>query len=237
MRVLTVVHQSDAGAGEFGRQAEADGHELVEWMPSNGGAPELDYVDAAMVFGGAMHVDQEESHPWLRPDKQLIRELLSRRTPVLGVCLGSQLLAEAAGAAPHRASRPEIGWYGIRLTDHGQADPLLGELPPEFVGFGWHSYEWPLPPGAAALAASDACLQSFRLGDAPAWGLQFHAEVSRADLWAWLDKYDADEDAVRLGIDPEAIRVESESRIADWNQLGRGIAARFLRQAGAATRA
>jgi len=231
MRILTVVHQPDAGAGVFGQQARAEGHELVRWVPSNGDSPALEGVDAAMVFGGAMQVDQEHSHPWLRRDKALLRELLARGTPLLGVCLGSQLVAEAAGASPHRSSRPEIGWDEIELTGDGAGDPLLGELAPRFTGFGWHSYEWPLPPDAVALAASDVCLQAFRLAGTPTWGIQFHPEVTREDLWGWLDNWAADEDAVRTGIDPEALRAESESRIAAWNELGRGIAARFLREA------
>jgi len=180
-------------------------------------------------------VDQHDRHPWLGPDKRLVRRLLSCGIPTLGVCLGSQLVAEAAGAPPHRASRPEIGWHRIELTDDGAADPLLGELPRAFEGFCWHSYEWPLPTGATALAASDVCLQAFRVAPAPTWGIQFHPEVTREALWGWLDDFQADEDAVRTGVDPEAIRAESESRIAAWNDLGRGIAARFLRVAGAAT--
>jgi GMP synthase (glutamine-hydrolysing) len=233
LRVLTIVHQADAGAGVFGAQAEADGHELVEWVPAEGAPPALDDFAAAMVFGGAMHVDQEREHPWLLPDKELIGELLARRTPLLGVCLGAQLVAEAAGAVPRRASRPEIGWHQIELTDAGAADPLLGELPRSFEGFGWHSYEWRLPAGASALAQSEVCQQAFRLDGAPAWGLQFHPEVTRETLWHWLDHHDADQDAVRIGIDPEAIRAQSEGRIGEWNQVGRGIAARFLREAEA----
>jgi GMP synthase-like glutamine amidotransferase len=82
-----------------------------------------------------------------------------------------------------------------------------------------------------ALASSEVCLQGFRLAGAPVWGIQFHPEVTRDDLWRWLDHWESDEDAVQSGIDPEALRAESESRIAAWNELGRGIAARFLRQA------
>jgi GMP synthase-like glutamine amidotransferase len=228
VRVLTIVHQEDAGPGIFGRQAEAAGHELVRWMPSNGGPPDLDTVDAAMAFGGAMHPDQEDAHPWLQRDKQLIAELLERRVPTLGVCLGSELLAEVAGAPPRRSSRPEIGWYRIELSDDGGEDPLLGALPREFEGFGWHSYEWPLPPAGVALAQSDVCLQAFRLTDTPTWGIQFHAEVTREDLSSWLANYDSDKDAVRIGIDADRLMRESEERIRDWNEVGRGIADRFL---------
>jgi GMP synthase (glutamine-hydrolysing) len=231
VRVLTIVHQPDAGAGVFGREAEAAGHELVPWVPSNGEPPELDSIDAAMAFGGAMHPDQEQEHPWLKRDKELLAELLERRIPTLGVCLGSELLAEVAGAPPLRASRPEIGWYRIELSEEGAEDPLFSGLPREFEGFGWHSYEWPLPLNGVALASSDVCLQAFRLADVPAWGVQFHAEVSREDLNAWLASYDKDADAVRLGLDPEALRQESAQRIGDWNALGSGLAARFLEAA------
>jgi GMP synthase (glutamine-hydrolysing) len=116
VRVLTVVHQRDAGPGVFGEAAEAAGHELVEWLPAEGPPPADDGFGAAMVFGGSMHVDQEEANPWLPGEKAFLRELLERGTPAVGVCLGSQLLAEAAGASPRRALRPEIGWHPIELT-------------------------------------------------------------------------------------------------------------------------
>jgi GMP synthase (glutamine-hydrolysing) len=227
VRILAVVHQPDAGVGVFGEAALAMRHELVEWTPSTSDAPPLEGLDGAMVFGGAMHVDQEEEHPWLRGEKALLRELLRRRVPLLGICLGAQLLAEAAGAAPRRASRPEIGWHPIELTTAGARDPLLGQLPRRFEGFFWHSYEAPLPPGAVALARSPVCLHAFRLNGA-AWGLQFHPEVTGADLGSWLDGYRNDLDAVRMRLDPVALRAESSGRIEAWNELGRGIARRFL---------
>jgi GMP synthase (glutamine-hydrolysing) len=233
VRILTVIHQTDAGAGVFGEAALADGHALVEWMPAESSPPPLEGLDAAMVFGGAMHVDQEDAHPWLRGEKELLRELLGRRLPLLGICLGSQLLAEAAGAVPRRATRPEIGWHSIELTPDGARDPLLGPVPQRFEGFFWHSYEAPLPPGAVALAHSPVCLHAFRL-DGTVWGLQFHPEVTRADLGSWLDGYGGDRDAVGLGLDPEALRAESAGRIDAWNELGRDIARRFFL---AATRA
>jgi GMP synthase-like glutamine amidotransferase len=228
VRVLSIVHQADARTGVFGDVLG----DLVEWMPGSGPPPPLEQFGAVMVFGGAMNVDQEDVHPWLVTEKDLLRELIRRRTPLLGVCLGSQLLAEAAGATPRRAPRPEIGWHRIELTREGAADPLLAPLAPVAEVFGWHSYESPLPPGATALARSPLCLQAFRLGGGlPAWGLQFHAEVTRKDLWDWLDGWEADPDAVGTGQDPEAIRAESERRIAAQNELGRELAARFLAEA------
>lgn len=225
--LLSIVHQPNAGAGVF-----ADGAaDVIEWTPSEGPPPTLDGLRAAMVFGGEMHVDQDAAHPWLPGEKQVIRDLLDRGVPVLGVCLGAQLLAEAAGAQPHRASRPEIGWHRVELTRDGTRDPLLGPLAPAFEAFEWHSYEAPLPPGAVALASTPLCLQAFRLGDAPAWGVQFHAEVTLSSLESWLDHWDEDLDAVASGVDPEAVRRESRRKIAAQTELGRGIAQRFLAEA------
>jgi GMP synthase (glutamine-hydrolysing) len=231
VRVLTIVHQPNAGAGVFGEVAEAEGHELVRWIPPAGPPPSDDGFGAVMVFGGSMHLDQEDENPWLRDEKEFLRELLEGGTPALGVCLGSQLLAEAAGAEPRRASRPEIGWHGIELTPEGRSDPLLAPLAAGFEGFGWHSYEFPLPPEADPLARSEVCLQAFRLRDRPVWGLQFHAEVTPGILDSWIDDYDSDEDAVRIGLDPARLREESAGRIEGWNELGRGLSARFLREA------
>jgi GMP synthase (glutamine-hydrolysing) len=230
VKVLSIVQQRDARAGVF---ADAPA-ELVEWMPSEGPPPALDGVGAAMVFGGGMHVDQESTHPWLREEKRLIRDLLDDGLPVLGVCLGAQLLAEVAGAQPRRAARPEIGWHRVEVTPEGAADPLIGPLAPGFEVFLWHSYEAPLPPGAVSLASTPLCVQAFRLGKARAWGVQFHAEVTGAYLDAWLDGWESDEDAVASGLDPEAIRRESRRKISAQAELGRGIARRFLAQAGSA---
>jgi GMP synthase (glutamine-hydrolysing) len=229
-RILSITHQPDARAGVF---ADASA-ELVEWMPSAGPPPVLDGVDGVMIFGGGMHVDHEAAHPWLREEKRLIGGLLRRKIPVLGVCLGAQLLAEAAGAKPRRAAQPEIGWHRVEVTPDGAADPLIGPLAPAFEVFEWHSYEAPLPPGGVALARTPLCLQAFRVDGLPAWGVQFHAEVTLAGLEKWLDGWEADEDAAATGLDPEAIRRESQRKIAAQEELGRGLVRRFLDEAGRA---
>jgi GMP synthase-like glutamine amidotransferase len=231
VRVLAAVHNDDAGPGVFGQVAREAGHELVQWRPDRIAPPDLSGVGAAMVFGGAMNVDQEDVHPWLREEKELLRDLLSRGVPVIGLCLGAQLLAEAAGATPRRASEPEIGWKPVKLTPEGRHDPLLAAIPHLLDAFEWHSYEAPLPEGAVALARSPVCLQAYRLNGSPAWGLQFHAEVTEQDLNRWFDAWTTDADAVRSGLDPEALRAESSRRIEAWNEVGRGIAARFLAEA------
>jgi GMP synthase (glutamine-hydrolysing) len=231
VRALSIVHQPDAGPGVFAAEIESRDWDHDTWAPSTQPVPaDIDAYDAVLVFGGAMNVDEAERHPWLVGEKALLRELIAREVPILGVCLGFQLVAEAAGAAPRRASEPEIGWGSIELTDAGRDDPVLGPLDRCFDAFQWHSYEAPLPPGATALARSPICLQAYRLAGR-GWGVQFHAEVTLADAERWLDDYRSDPDAVRIGLDPEALRAETRERIAGWNRLGAELCRRFLDQA------
>lgn len=233
MRVLTSVHHSNAAAGVFADSAAEAGCELVEWLPHEAAPPSLDGFHAAIILGGEAQVDDEHNHPWLRPEKQLLSGLLERRIPTLGVCLGSQLLAEAAGGGARRAAAPEIGWYEIELTAEAGSDPLLGELPERFEGFQYHHYEWFLPPDATVLARSAGCLQAFRLDHRPAWGVQFHPEVTLPDLCSWLDDWESDPGAAASGLDPTAIRTESPGKIGAWNELGRGLSARFFEHVAA----
>jgi GMP synthase (glutamine-hydrolysing) len=115
----------------------------------------------------------------------------------------------------------------VEVTETGSRDQVIGALAPGFTAFQWHSYEAVPPEGAAVLARSPVCSQAYRIGER-AWGIQFHAEVSAADVSKWIDDYRSDGDAVRIGIDPEALRAETDRRIADWNRLGRELCGRFL---------
>lgn len=229
MRVLAIVHQRDAGPGVFAEAIAEAGGELEEWTPGERPLPPADPFgyDAVFVLGGAMNVDEGERHSWIAGEEGLLRELLARDVPLLGLCLGAQLLAAAAGAPPRRAARPEIGWQQVEVTAEGAEDPLLGPLAPGFEAFQWHSYEFPLPPAAVPLARSPVCLQACRLGER-AWAIQFHPEVSRIDALHWIDDYEADSDAVRIGIDPTALRPETEAKIGAFNDLGRELCRRWL---------
>lgn len=228
MRVLAVTHQGDAGPGAFGEAIREDGAELVEWLPPSQPPPaDLERFDAVLVLGGAMNADEADRHPWLREEEALLKGVLAAGTPAIGLCLGGQMLAQAAGAPARRAGRPEIGWLRIEVDGAGREDPVLGALAPSFEAFSWHGYEFPLPPGAVELARSEVCLQAARIGEA-AWALQFHPEVSRADALGWIDEYTSGPDAVSAGIDPAALRAETEPKIDAFNQLGRDLCRRWL---------
>jgi GMP synthase (glutamine-hydrolysing) len=234
MRTLAIVHQRDAGAGVFADEIRERGVELDEWLLTRSGTGpprEIAEYDAVLTFGGAMHADHEDRHPWLRFEKDFLEAMLDDGMPILAVCLGCQLLAEAGGGLARRAREPEIGWLEVEITDEGAADPVIGPLAPSFTGFQWHSYEALPPEGAAILARSPVCAQAYRIGGR-AWGIQFHAEVTAGDVGHWIDDYRSDEDAVRIGIDPRPLRAETEEKIARWNRLGRELCGRFLDAVG-----
>lgn len=223
------MHQEDAGPVVFGEVIRELGHELVEWRPGDGPAP--DGADAALVFGGAMHIDQEDKHPWLRPEREWIASLLDAELPTLGVCLGAELVASVAGWDVTRLSRPEIGWHDVELTSAGYEDPLLCSVPARFPAFQWHSYAAEPPDGARVLAVNPACAQAYRVAER-AWGIQFHAEVDAATVEHWLDDGKDDEDVREVNLDIAAVRERTQREIPAWNELGRALCARFLELAG-----
>jgi GMP synthase (glutamine-hydrolysing) len=178
-----------------------------------------------MVFGGSMHADQDTLHPWLTEETAWLQGLLERGTPVLGVCLGAQMLARAAGAPVGKLENgPEIGWYEVERC--GGSDPVLDALPQRFEAFGWHHYTYAVPDGAVELARSERATQAFRLGDA-CWAVQFHPEVTHEQVLAWIDdKGDPPGDA-------DALRAETAAKIGRWNELGLALCEAFV---GAAER-
>jgi GMP synthase-like glutamine amidotransferase len=230
VRVLTIVHDSDAGPGVFAEVIRARGVEWHSWRLPEEGPPWCDPrdYDAVLSFGSAVHPDQEDDYPWVAEERQLLADLIEQGVPLLGVCLGAQLVAAAAGARVRRAAQPEIGWYDVDVAARASHDPLIAPLAPRFDALEWHSYEFALPPDATALASSANCLQAFRVGEL-AWGIQFHAEVTLEDFESWLRDYGRHGDALRLDLDPERLRDQTRAQIASWNELGRGLCERFLR--------
>ena len=229
MRVLSVTHGPSVPGGVFEEAVTAAGHALERWVIADGGSPGPAHAyDAVLVFGGSQHPDQDDRFDWLRDEEEFLRDVLAAELPVFGVCLGAQMLARSAGATVGPAREPEIGWYDVVLTQSGTADPVLGSLPARATVFQWHHYTFSLPPGAVALAESPVCLQAFRLGGRRAWGIQFHAEVTNAMLFTWID-----EDPDDLPMSADELRTESQTRLPESNAYGRSLAEAFLREAAA----
>jgi len=227
VRVLSVTHGPSVPGGVFEELVEESGHDLLRWVVPDGGEPEpAGRYDAIMVFGGSMHPDEDDRFGWLEHEERFLRDVLEHRVPAIGVCLGAQMLARAAGSRVRPADDAEIGWFPVELTAGGREDPVLGVLPGRVEAFQWHRYTFDVPEGGTELARSALCTQAFRLGNA--WGLQFHAEVTLPMVSDW-----ADEDPEDLPYEAGRFLAETEARIGEWNEHGRRLCAAFLAAAAA----
>ena len=231
MRALVVEHLEEEGTGAFAEWLPAAGLDLdVHLVERDGPPPTRLEHDALLVMGGAMGVpDADTTHPWLHDDMALIRDAVGRGAPVLGVCLGAQLLAAACGGAVIRGRvGPELGVRRVHLTPAAATDPLLHDLPPLVDAVQWHWDEvLALPPGATLLGGSPMYPhQAFRVGER-AWGVQFHPEARPSMVARWAANDAAEVRAA--GEDPDAHVADVA---AAWPELARtwtAVAERFAR--------
>jgi len=148
--------------------------------------PDVSRYNGLIVLGGPMNVDETERFPHLTTEIAAIQEALTLGIPILGICLGAQLLAAALGANVRPNSVREIGWYRVDPTAAAGGDPLFRHLGADQHVFQWHAYTFDLPGGAVHLASTPTCPnQAFRFGDR-AYGLQFHLEVDANLIQKWL---------------------------------------------------
>lgn len=186
MRVAIVENTRITHHGQVGVALHEQAALIDLYKPWSGQPlPQTVDADALVVFGGEQSARDDHTHPYLPDLARLMADYTALDRPVLGICLGSQILARAYGAENHLGAAPEFGWVDVTLTDEGRADPVLGLLPLTFPIFQWHSDTFTLPTGAAHLAQSrTARHQAFRIGRAT-YGTQFHFEASRSVVRDW----------------------------------------------------
>jgi GMP synthase-like glutamine amidotransferase len=147
---------------------------------------QLDEYSALVVMGGIMSATSDDGFPARRAELALLTTALAESVPTLGICLGAQLLAAAAGARVYAGDQLEIGWLPLALTGAAATDPLLADLESPVDVFQWHGDTFDLPADAVRLGESSLYAnQAFRVGDA-AWGLQFHVEIDEPTVESWL---------------------------------------------------
>ncbi len=193
--------------------------------------PSLDDVDGIVSMGGPMSVSQQAQYPFLAKELSLLREAVKRQQPILGVCLGAQLLSEALGGTVTQNPQKEIGWYPLMRESGADGDPLFAPFGQTETVFQWHGDTFSLPKNAVRLASSPLCQeQAFRYRD-HVYGLQFHLEVTEAMVRAWLRNPLNRVELTSLEgvIDPLAIRRQSPQHIARLGELSRHVATTFGR--------
>jgi GMP synthase (glutamine-hydrolysing) len=184
--------------------------------------PTLEGYDGLVILGGPMNVDQLDRHPHLATEMELVLEAIDRQIPVLGICLGAQLIAKALGAAVRAGTKKEIGWHDVVLTDEGRSDPLLGHLGGETRLFQWHGDVFDLPGGAVHYGTN-------------VYGFQFHLEADEPLIERWLRVPAHRDDIERLAaeVHPDEIRRETRERIGDLQARADLIFADLVRLFGA----
>lgn len=201
MRVQVVRHVSFEDVGHLGTVLEERGHTLA--YAELGEPIELAGAGALVLMGGPMSANDPD--PWVESELEAVRRAVRAEKPVLGICLGAQVLARALGAAVTRNPVKEIGWYPVRWRPEAADDPLFHSLSEPATVFHWHGETFGIPEGAVLLASSDRCAhQAFRYGRR-AYGLQFHPEVTPAMIsdWCRQDVNCGDIRELDAPIDPE----------------------------------
>ncbi|HWL89538.1 MAG TPA: type 1 glutamine amidotransferase [Polyangiaceae bacterium] len=214
MKALILQHAKQENAGRIAEALRARAIESVV-VHTYAGEPvpgAVDGVHALVVMGGPMGVYEAERYPYLKDELRLIERALTANIPVLGICLGSQLLAHALGARVRKGNAKEIGWYPVELSERAATDPILTEAGTSFTPLHWHGDVFDLPVGAVPLARSAlTAYQAFRYG-AHAYGLLFHAEVTPAIVSGMARAFAGE--LAEVGLLADDLLAESPARIA-----------------------
>lgn len=233
-RILVLQHVEGEGLGTIDGILKKQGIDRHFIKPfKNQRIPKTpDGYSGLIVLGGPMGVYEDDLYPFIKDEITLIDKALRKDIPILGICLGAQMLAKAGGAKVFKGGKKEIGWYKVGLTDDGKRDRLFIGLPDEFIVFQWHGDTFDM--GTDLKSVHNKCLASselfphqiIRVGKM-AYGLQFHLEVTEGMIKDWVDANDRE--LVSLGyINPEGILKETPKNIKTLNRLGEVVFSRFF---------
>ncbi len=187
-----------------------------------------------VILGGCMGAYESEKHPFLNYDRQLIATALDQAIPLVGVCLGAQLLAQVLGSRVYPGTAgSEVGWHQVELTAAAASDPLFADLPTQMPAFQWHSDTFDLPTGATRLAKGDRYRNQAYCYGKQAWGIQFHLEVDSHVIRNWLKEV-----SQQCGYDRDQlshIAAATANNIRPYNHFSHRFMAQFLGVAASST--
>lgn len=231
-RILVFQHVAAEPLGTLDPLIRRRGHRVrfVNFERQPDAQPAIDRYRGLVVLGGPMNVEDRHHRGHLLTELRAIEQALAQGKPVLGICLGAQLLAHVLGAPVRRHEPGEIGWYDLDVTRAGRADPVIGRLGGPAPVFQWHRYTFDLPHGACQLARTATCeQQAFRYADT-AYGFQFHLEADTAliERWLGLPAYRDELVAAGFGDSLEAIRARSHAAAATMRDNAHAVFNGFL---------
>lgn len=183
LAIHTLMHVPYEGLGCIENWINNKGHKLsyTKFYESYS-LPEVDKIDALIIMGGPMSIYEEDRFNWLAEEKAFILEAIEKGKIVLGICLGSQLIAEALGAKVYPNNQKEIGWFDVKQTEVGKQNAVLKGIEERFPVFHWHGDTYDLPPAAEHLFYTDICKNQAFIFKNRVLGLQFHFEVTEETL-------------------------------------------------------
>jgi len=187
-KVLVFQHVAHEPLGILDPLLRAAKHRIryVNFFRDPDAQPDIENYKGLIILGGPMNVDEIEKTPHLKTEIECIRKAIAMDIPILGICLGAQLIAHALGSDVYKAPELEVGWYELTRTKEGELDPLFKHFNPEEYMFQWHGRTYDTPKAAVNLMSSAICAnQAFRYGD-KVYGLQFHLEVIEEVINRWL---------------------------------------------------
>ncbi len=232
--IAIIRHIGVEGPGTIGDVLESRGLSCTfidAWkdpIPQN-----ADGFAAVVILGGPMGVYEQDVYPFLRPELSFIRNTHEAQIPVIGICLGSQMVAQALGGRVYKGGTKEIGWYNVHCMPGAAGDRLFGTVCARdgssegIKVFQWHGDTFDLPDGAVVLAGSALYRnQAFRMGNS--YGLQFHVEVRETDIRNWIHEYKAELATLKATVDPEVILRDTALYVHRLNEMSREIFSAFF---------